>query len=148
MDKRQILLNRRCSVLRIQTVNLVQLVGPVVTRFAECPTPHMSEALSFTEIELVLLQGFFGTLALRDVLGRTKHFIRLARRVPLYGAHTMDNPNFTVRTNDTMFNVGANVADKGFFSCAEDELSIFGVDSFADHRDINGTLLRTHPKDA
>ncbi len=55
MDKGKILFNRRCAILRIQAVDFEQLIRPIVTSIVECPTPHMREALSFTEIKLVLL---------------------------------------------------------------------------------------------
>src|SRR6267142_4388468 len=112
MDERQILLNHRCSILRIQTVDFVQLIRPVVTRFVECPTPHMREALSFTEIKLALLQCFFGALAVGDVLGRAKHFIRSARGITFYRAETVNRPNFAVGTNKTMFTVARSPALK------------------------------------
>src|ERR1700730_11874844 len=108
----------------------------------------MSEALSFAEIKLTLLQSFFGALAVRDVLGRPKHFIRSAGGFPFYGAHTMNNPNLAVGTNETMFDVDGNVALESLLSCAENELSIRRVYHFANHRQINGALLRTQSIDA
>src|SRR5689334_11640197 len=102
----------------------------------------MSEALSFAEIKLALLQSFLGAPAVRDVLGRTKHFTRSAGSVSLYGSNTMDGPDFAVRTNDTMFDVGANFAMKGLLSYPEDELSIVRVDHFANQCDIDGVFLR------
>ncbi len=44
-----------------------------------------------------------------------------------------------------MFNVGGNVPVKGLLSCAEDELSIFRVDHFANHRQVYRTFLRAQP---
>src|SRR4029077_7714652 len=98
----------------------------------------MSEALSFAEIKLTLLQSFFGALAVRDVLCRPKHFIRSAGGITFYGAHTVNSPNFAVGTNETMFNVGGNVFVMGLLSYAEDELSIFRVDHFTNLRQIDG----------
>src|ERR1700731_2425963 len=108
----------------------------------------MSEALSFAKIKLALLQSFLGALAVRDVLGRTKHFIRWAGGITLYGAHTMNSSDLAVRTNETMFNVGGNFAVKGLLSCAKDELSIFHVNHFANLRQIDGALLRIQSVDA
>src|ERR1700732_4037805 len=108
----------------------------------------MSEALSFAEIKLALLQGFLGALAVSDVLDSTKHFIRSPRCVSFHGAQTVDSAHFPTGANDAMFSVRAHFAMKGHLSCPEDKLSIFRVDHFANHRPVYGTFLRPQPIDA
>src|ERR1700730_16661897 len=108
----------------------------------------MSEALSFAEIKLALLQGFLGTLAVRDVLDRTKHFIRSARGVSFYCAQTVDSADFAVGTNDTMFSDRARFTMKRLLSCPKNKLAIFGMDHFANQRHVYGTFLRIEPIDA
>src|SRR5580704_2871801 len=103
----------------------------------------MSDALSFSKIKLGSLQGFLCPLPFRNVLDRTKNFIRSARGVSFYGAQSVDSADFAVGTNDTMFNVASSFAVKGLLSCLEDKLSIFRVHHFANHRHIDGALLRT-----
>src|SRR5580693_6071409 len=107
----------------------------------------MSEALSFAEIKLALLQGFLGALAVRDVLDRTKHFIRSARGVSFYCAQTVDSADFAVGTNDTMFSDRARFTMKRLLSCAKNKLAIFGMDHVANQRHVYGALLRTQPID-
>src|SRR6202030_2824055 len=79
MYESQVLVDRGCPILRIQTVDFVQLVGPIVTRVVEGPTAHMSEALSFAEIKLTPLQSFFCALLFSDILDGTKQFARPLR---------------------------------------------------------------------
>src|SRR5258707_14578664 len=76
----QILLKCWGSLLRIQAVNLEQLLRPVLkkTRGVKCPTSHMGEALPFTEIKLALLKRLLGALALRYIDHGTHELVEIA----------------------------------------------------------------------
>src|SRR5580700_8471090 len=68
----------------IKAVNMEHLGRPVVeSRSVECPATHMSEALSFAEIKLALLQGFLGALAVSNVLHGAEQFVGPSRCVSL-----------------------------------------------------------------
>src|SRR4029077_10699121 len=87
VDGGQILLKVRRPVLWVKGENLVYLVRPIDAQIIRptdaqilCrPAPYMGEALPFAEIELALLQGFLGMLAVRDVLGRTENLVGTSR---------------------------------------------------------------------
>src|SRR6266478_3093793 len=147
MNEGQILFNRGCSVVRIQPVNLVQLVRPIVACIVECPATHMSEALSFTKIKPGLLQSLLCTFALSDVLRRTEHLVGSSRRVFPQIAQAVYDAQFPVGTNDPVFTVGALARTNGLFRGPKYILSIFRVDYFAHYRQVNGALLWRQPQD-
>src|ERR1700736_438538 len=84
----------------IKAVDMEQLGRPVVEpRSVECPATHMSEALSFAEIQLALLQGFLGALAVSNVLHGAEQFVGPSRcvslriawhRAPALGSYAVD----------------------------------------------------------
>src|SRR5580658_5209094 len=116
------------------------------------PAPHMSEALSFAEIKLALLQGFLGALALGNVLDGAEQFAGLSRRVslriawrhaPAVGSHAVDCAHFSVRTNDPKFSVGAHSGHKILVHSSVERLAIFRVDHRLYRGQIHRTFLRT-----
>src|SRR6266852_5419723 len=68
----------------MKAVNVEQLGRPIIeSSNIECPATHMSEALSFAQINPGSLQGFLCAFSVCDVLDRTEHFIRPSRCVSL-----------------------------------------------------------------
>src|ERR1700735_1545115 len=116
------------------------------------PAPHISEALSFAEIKLALLQGFFGALPFGNVLHGAEQFVRLSRCVslriawrhaPAVGRYAVDCAHLPVRTNDPKFSVGAHSSHKVLVHSSVKRLAIFGVDHRLYRGQIHRTFLRT-----
>src|SRR5882724_8608344 len=101
----QILLKCWGSLLRIQAVNLEQLLRPVLkkTRGVKSPTSHMSEALPFTDIKLASQKRFLRALAVSYVLICAEQQVWTARGIPFHVSHTVDNPHLPSRTEDPSF---------------------------------------------
>src|SRR6202040_1869081 len=117
----------------------------------------MSEALSFAEIKLALLQGFLGTLALSNVLDCAEQFVgpprcislRIAwHRAPALGSYAVDCAHFPIGTNDPKFSVGTHSGKKVLVYSPVERPAIFRVDHLAYRRQIHRTFLRSKAKDA
>src|SRR5580658_560220 len=112
----------------------------------------MSKTLSFAEIKLALLQGFFGALALSNVLHGAEQFVGPSRyvslriawhRAPALGSYALDCAHFPIGTNDPKFSVGAYSGNKVLVHSPVERLAIFRVDHRAYRRQIHRTFLRT-----
>src|SRR5258706_15953062 len=81
----------------------------------------MSEALSFAEIKLALLQGFLGALAVSNVLHGAEQFVGPSRCVslriawhlaPALGSSASDCAHFSIGTKEPKFSVGSHPVNK------------------------------------
>src|ERR1700726_949607 len=103
----------------------------------------MSEALSFAEIKLALLQGFLGALAVSNVLHGTEQFVGLSRcvslriawhRAPALGRYAVECAHFSIGTNNPKFSLGAHSGKKVLVYSPVERLAIFRVDHRAYRR--------------
>src|ERR1700730_3529163 len=97
----------------------------------------MSEALSFAEIKLALLQGFLGALALSNVLHGAEQFVGPSRcvslRIALHRApplvrYAVDCAHFPIGTTDPKFSLGEHSGNKVLGSSSVERLAIIRVD--------------------
>src|SRR5580692_12522102 len=100
----------------------------------------MSEALSFAEIKLALLQGFLGALAVRDVLHGAEQFVGPSRcvslriawhRTPALRRQAVECAHFSIGTNNPKFSLGAHSGKKVLVYSPVERLSIFRVNHCA-----------------
>src|SRR5260370_33352326 len=96
----------------------------------------MSEAVSFGEIKLGLLQGFLGALAVSNVLHGAEQFVGLSRcvslriawhRAPALGSYAVDCAHFPIGTNDPKFSVGAHSVNKVLVYSPAERLEAYRV---------------------
>src|SRR5258706_10434202 len=111
----QILFKGWSSLLRIQAINLEQLLRPVLkkTRGVKCPTSHIGKALPLSEIKFVFLKRLLCALAISDVLDCTVEVGGSARLVFLYSTRTVEDAHFAPGTNDAVFHVIAHTSSIG-----------------------------------
>src|SRR4029077_5165526 len=106
------------------------------------------EVQHLPEFCLFFADLIFRPLAVSNVLCRTEHLPRTARRVSLQIALAVHDTNFAAGTNDPMFNVCAHFALNGLCCFPEHKLSIFGMDQFPNCRQVHWTFLRVQSVDA
>src|SRR5260370_29339953 len=121
MNGGQILFKCRGSLLRIQAVNLEQLLRPVIkkTGWVKCPTSHMGKALPLSEIKLVLLKRFLAAFAVSDVMDGTEHLVRSPGRVFFHIALTMHRSQFATGADDSVFYIRAQSSANGLLGHSE-----------------------------
>src|ERR1700690_1748919 len=112
----QILLKCGGSLVRIQAINLEQLLRPVVkkSRGVKCPTAHMGEALPFAQIKLVLLKRLLGALALRYIDYGTYELIEIAGSVEDRMTDGVNVPDPFFRMNDPVVHFEIRFVADGF----------------------------------
>src|SRR5580692_403708 len=140
----------RGSLLRIQSVNSIQLLRPVLkkTRGVKSPTSHVGKALPLSEIKLTLLKHLLCALALSDVLDCTVEAGGLAPLVFLYSARTIEDAHFAAGTDDAVFHVIPHTTSNDLLLFSKNTVPIFSMDPLPQCVHVHGTFLRPQSKNA